>query len=96
MPELSAAGQEDQSNAIAIGKLESFHLAVKHDELLSQYRVFGDQVGAAASHVGEGANDKIWGDRFSPLFGVPLHAADKPFPGTNIEGVNPIDLGLSE
>ena len=51
LPELGAAGQEDQSNAIAIGELGSFHLAVEHDELLPQHRVFGDQVGAAAGHI---------------------------------------------
>ena len=34
-PELGAGGQEDQSNAIAVGELGSFHLALEHDELLS-------------------------------------------------------------
>ena len=53
LPELGGSGQDDQSNEIAIGELESFHLAVKHDDLL-----------------GENANDKICGDRFSPLFDV--------------------------
>ncbi|MFC2045949.1 hypothetical protein ACFLTC_00315 [Chloroflexota bacterium] len=51
MPEPGAAGQEDQSNAIAVGELGSFHLAVEHNELLSQHHIFGDKVGAAAGYV---------------------------------------------
>jgi hypothetical protein len=51
LPELGAAGQEDQSNAIAGGELGSFHLAFEHDELLSQHHIFRDQVGSAAGYV---------------------------------------------
>ena len=51
LPELGAAGQEDQSNAIAVGELGSFHLAVEYDELLSQHHVFRDQIGATPGYV---------------------------------------------
>jgi hypothetical protein len=49
LPELGAAGQEDESNAVAIGKLRPFYLTIKYNELLSQHRVFSNQIGAAAS-----------------------------------------------
>jgi hypothetical protein len=48
LPGLGAAGQEDQSKAVAVGELWSFHLAVEHNELLSQQHILGDQVGAAS------------------------------------------------
>jgi hypothetical protein len=51
LPELSAASQEDQSETIAIGELGSFHLALEHDELLSQHQILGDQISAAAAYV---------------------------------------------
>ena len=51
LPELGATGQEDQSNAIAVGELGSFHLAVEYDERLSQHHLFGDQVGATPGYV---------------------------------------------
>ncbi len=51
LPELCAAGQEDQSNAIAIGELGPFYLTVEYDELLSQHRVFSNQISAAAGHI---------------------------------------------
>ena len=51
LPELGAADQEDQSDAIAVGESSSFHLAVDYDELLSQHHILGDQVGAAAGYV---------------------------------------------
>ena len=51
LPELGAAGQEDQSNAIAIGELGPFYLTVEYNELLSQHRVFGNQVSATADHI---------------------------------------------
>ena len=35
LPELGAAGQEDQPETIAFGELRSFDLALEHDELLS-------------------------------------------------------------
>ena len=47
VPELSTRGQEDQSNAIASGELGPFYLTVEHNELLSQYCIFGNQVSAA-------------------------------------------------
>jgi hypothetical protein len=50
-PELGAAGQEDQSNAITAGELRSFHLAPEHNELLSQQCILGDEVGATAASV---------------------------------------------
>ena len=48
LPELGAAGGEDEPNAVEVGELGSFHLAVEHNELLSQHHILGDQVGAAA------------------------------------------------
>jgi hypothetical protein len=51
LPEPRAAGQEDHTNAIAVGELRSFHLALEHNELLSQYHISGDKVGAAAAYV---------------------------------------------
>ena len=51
LPELGAAAQEDQSNAIAIGELGPFYLTVEYNELLSQHRVFSNQVSAAAGHI---------------------------------------------
>jgi len=50
-PELGAAGEEDQSKAIAIGELGSLHLALEHNELLSQHHILGNQVGAAAGYI---------------------------------------------
>jgi hypothetical protein len=50
LPELGAAGREDQSDAIAVGELGSFYLAVEHDELLSQHHICSDKVGAAAGY----------------------------------------------
>jgi hypothetical protein len=47
-PELGTAGQEDESSAVAIGKLRLFYLAIEYNELLSQHRVFSNQVNAAA------------------------------------------------
>jgi hypothetical protein len=35
LPELGTAGQENQSEAIAVGELGSLHLTLEHDELLS-------------------------------------------------------------
>ena len=51
LPDPGAACQEDQSEAIAVGELGSFHLAVEHDELLSQQQILSDEVGAAAGDV---------------------------------------------
>ena len=51
LPVLGEAGQEDQPEAIAVGEFGSLHLALEHDELLSQYRILGDQVSAAAGNV---------------------------------------------
>ena len=34
LPELGAASQEDQLEAIAVGELRPFHLPLEHDELL--------------------------------------------------------------
>jgi hypothetical protein len=46
-PELSTPGQKNQSNAITVGEVGPFYLTVEHNELLSQHRVFSNQVSAA-------------------------------------------------
>ena len=48
LPELSTPGQKNQSNAITVGELGPFYLTVEHNELLSQHRVFSNQVSTAA------------------------------------------------
>jgi hypothetical protein len=47
----TAAGGEDKPNAVEVGELESFHLALEDNELLSQQHVFRDKVGTATSQV---------------------------------------------
>lgn len=51
LPELVAAGQEEESKAVAIGEMGLFHLAFEHDEPLSQHHILGDEVGAGAGCI---------------------------------------------
>lgn len=47
LPELGTAGGKDEPNAVEVGELGSFHLALEDNELLSQHHVFSDKVGMA-------------------------------------------------
>jgi hypothetical protein len=51
LPELGAAGGEDEPIAVEVGELGSFHLAFEDNELLSQHHVFRDKVGTVAGSV---------------------------------------------
>jgi hypothetical protein len=51
LPVLGAAGREDEPNAVKVGELGSFHLALEDNELLSQHHVLSDEVGTATSQV---------------------------------------------
>jgi len=51
LPELGAAGGEDEPIAVEVGELGSFHLALEDNELLSQHHVFSDKVDAATGQV---------------------------------------------
>ena len=45
LPELGTAGGEDEPNAVEVGEVGSFDLALEDNELLSQHHVFSDKVG---------------------------------------------------
>ena len=47
LPELGVAGGEDEPNAVKVGELGSFDLALEDNELLSQHHVFSEKVGTA-------------------------------------------------
>lgn len=87
LPKSSAPSQENHTNAVRLSQLRSFHLAIEHSKLLSQQRVFGDQVSAAANHVGQGFFSKDGGCRFRPSLEILGQLAAQVFPGIE----NPCD-----
>lgn len=56
------AGEEDEPEAIGLRKRGLFDLAVEEDELLTEQRIFGDEVGVATGQVCDGAeNNRVAG-----------------------------------
>ena len=68
LPELGATGQQHQAETITVGQLGAFDLAVEHNELLAEHRVFSDEVGLAAGHIYQRGSDEGNGGWFDPLF----------------------------
>ena len=80
-PALNQAGQKDQPQAIVLGQLRTFDLAVEHDQLLAQQGVFSHQLAPATGQVKGGPHCQsfiIWfGLRFEPVIEVFYHSPDK-------------------
>jgi hypothetical protein len=66
LPESGAARQQHQAEAVSIGQVRPFHLAVEHNELLAEHGVFGDEVGFTAGHISQGGSDEGSGRWLSP------------------------------
>jgi hypothetical protein len=67
LPELGAAGGEDEPIAVEVGELGSFHLASEDNELLPQHHVFRDKVGTATGQVRYGSRNESGGYWLGPL-----------------------------
>ena len=68
LPEAGAAGQQHQTKAVTVSQLGTFDLATEYNELLTEHRIFGDEVSLTAGDIGQGCDSECDGGWLDPLF----------------------------
>lgn len=66
-PVLDAAGEEDEPETIGLRKRGFFDLAVQDDELLTEQRIFSDELGFATRQVGSRAENQRMAGRLGEM-----------------------------